>query len=129
MVMLSLAAWKDALHKTAAQRLTRTQARAADAWWRINEKPTSVTLKRNGVLQPAQTVRIDVNSSASPAESAAGMSAARKLTIFGVRGHATIADTDIRKGDRVVLGTSEYTVLSINEQNGGEVQAYAESIS
>lgn len=127
--MLRLSAWKDALHKTAGQRLTRTQARAADAWWRISEKPTSVTLKRNGVLLAAQTMRVDVNSSASPAESAAGMGAARKLTIFGVRGHSSIADTDIRKGDTVVLGTSEYTVVSINEQNSGEVQAYCEAVS
>lgn len=134
--MFSLSNWLAGTNKTAGQRTLRVQRHAAAAWKRINDKPAldsegnvGIRLKRDGVMLAAQVVRIDVDSSSSPASSEAGMGAARKLTIFGVRGHATVADTDVLKGDRVVIGPVEYTVMSVNEQLIGEVQAYAEAIS
>lgn len=133
--MFSLSNWLAGTNKTAAQRTLRVQRHAAAAWQHINDKPAldndgnvGLRFKRNGVLLAAQTVRIDVNSSASPAESEAGMGAARKLTILGVKGHATVADTDVKKGDRVVLGVTEYTVMSVNDQQVGQIEAYAEAV-
>ena len=48
-----------------------------------------------------------------------------EVTLFGVQGHATVADTDIRTGDRFVLDNTEYEVSHVVKTTG-EVQAHAE---
>lgn len=97
--------------------------RAAAAWNRINDKPTSVVFKNAaGTLQAAQTVRIEYDNSTSESESAAGQTAVRKLVVFGIRGHATLTNTDIREGYRFVHDSDEYrcvsTILTIGEIQG-----------
>ena len=49
----------------------------------------------------------------------------QQAVVFGVRGHPMIADTDIRRGDRFVVGATEYEVLGVSEA-AGEVQAVCE---
>lgn len=114
---------------TESSNTLRAQRWAARAWQRIQRKPSSVALKRAGTTLAAQTVRIDVDSSASEATDASGRGAVRKLTILGLRGHATLANTNIRKGDRVVIDGAEYVVMSVNTQILGEIQAQAEAVS
>lgn len=97
--------------------------RAAAAWNRINDKPSSVAFKNAaGTIQAAQTVRIEYDNSVSESESVAGQTAVRKLVVFGVRGHGTVANTDIREGYRFVYDGDEYkcvsTILTIGEIQG-----------
>lgn len=102
--------------------------RSAAAWKRINDKPTSVAFKTtNGTVLSAQTVRLEWDSNASESESPAGVTAVRKLIIFGVRDHATVANTNVGEGYRFVYSGDEYrvidTLLTI-----GEIQAFCEVV-
>lgn len=111
---------------TPAPSLTASR-RAALAWRRIQEKPTSVSFRtRTGVLAP-QSVRLESDSQTRPAQSAAGLAPARRVVIFGVRDHDTVSDTDIAEGYRFVYLDDEYTVLDVI-LTLGEVQGMAEAI-
>lgn len=105
------------------------QIKAARAWGRIQRKPSSVAFLRGNTTLSAQTVRIDADSGSSNNVDISGPGTIRKLTILGVRDHATLPSTDIRKGDRVIIGGTEYTVRNLNTQVVGEVQAYCEAVS
>lgn len=110
----------------AGQAISVTE-RAALAWRRIQDKPTTVVFRTAaGATLGAQTVRVESDSNASPAESAAGMAPRRKAVIFGIRGHATLPDTDIAEGYRFILGADEYRVMDLI-LTLGEVQGLAEA--
>lgn len=100
--------------------------RAADAWRRIQDKPTSIVLKRSTTLLDAQTVRIEFSSGATEQQTANSVPGFLNVTIFGVKDHPTISDTDIQRGDRVVLGNTEYEVVGVIASIG-EVQAFCEA--
>lgn len=101
--------------------------RAARAWKRITDKPTIVTFRNAaGVLQATQTVRVEYDNGASRTTSAAGQAAMRGLTVFGVRDHPTIADTNVGEGYRFVATGDQYTCIDIIVTIG-EVQAIFEA--
>lgn len=121
--MLNFSSWLTEGGDLAGNPTNTVQQRAALAWRRINDKPTSVTFRTAaGASIAAQTVRIEYASSAAIDESAAGATPVMRVIIFGVRGHATIANTDIKEGYRVVVGTDEYrcvdVILTIGEIQG-----------
>lgn len=128
--MFSLSSWLGGTQKTAAQRAAREQRRAAHADNRINDKwevTTTVAFKNAaGTILAAQEVRIESDNSATPSESAAGAAPKRKVIVYGVRDHATIADTDIKEGYRFVLHNDEYRVVDII-LTLGEIQGIAEA--
>ena len=100
--------------------------RATLAWNRISQKPSSITFKKpNGTTLAAQTVRVEVNNNASMAMELNTGGPVRGLVIFGIRGHATLTDSDIREGYRFIYDNDEYriidTILTL-----GEIQANAE---
>ena len=102
--------------------------RAAAAWARINDKPTSVTFRKpDGTDLDAQTVRLEYDSRVSESESPAGQTPVRKLIIFGVKDHDTVTDTDIGEGYRFNYQSDAYRVVDII-YTIGEVQAVAEAI-
>lgn|SRR5690606_19675754 len=104
-------------------------ARAALAWRRIKDRPTSVAFKKpSGTVLDAQTVRIEPLINAHLAQSAAGTAVVRRCIVFGVRNHATVADTDVARGYRFVSGADEYRVIDVITMPG-EVQALAEAVS
>lgn len=107
---------------------TETEAqRAARAWRRINDKPTSVVFRKpDGTTLAAQTVRLESDNSASLSESEAGAAPRRKLIIFGVHNHATVTDTNIAEGYRFVSGNDLYRVVDVIDTLG-ERQGVAES--
>jgi len=107
---------------------TETEAeRAAMAWRRINDKPTSVAFKTpNDVTLAAQTVRLESDNRSSLSESEAGRAPVRKLIVFGVRNHDTIADTVMAEGYRFVSGNDEYVIRDIITTLG-EIQGIAEA--
>jgi len=105
----------------------RMSNRAHDAWRRISEKPSSVVLKRGATLLPAQTVRVEANSLPSEVEGPAGISSIMRVTLFGVRGHESVADTNIQRGDVFGLNGTRYRVVHVIHQTG-EVQASCEAM-
>jgi hypothetical protein len=104
-------------------------ARAVDAWRRIQDKPTSITvLRTSGDLDP-QTVRLELPTSSQDQLGQGGRTAGRSAVVLGVKNHpdSDVADTDIQKGDRFLVAAegAEYKVLDIVFY-AGQVQAFAE---
>lgn len=107
---------------------TQVQQRAALAWRRIQDKPSSIVFRKpNGVTLAAQTVRVEPGDGVGRAESPAGSAPVLSAVIFGIRGHATLANTDIGEGYRFVLAGAEYTVIGVT-LTLGEVQATAQAV-
>lgn len=108
----------------------REARRAKDAWKRIQRRPTEIVVYRDAQAQPAQTVRIELSTTTgSTAEimDASGASSRLAATVFGVKGHPDedVADTDIRRDDRFVVGVQWFRVMDVIQQIG-EVQALCE---
>lgn len=129
--------------------------RAALAWRRINDKPTSVAFRTPaGVTLAAQTVRLEYDTTAALENSAAGTAPRMPLIIFGVRNYGgssvgTITagmpiglllaltyaaavggvgvTTNMEEGYRFVHEDDEYTIRDIIETIG-ERQALAVAV-
>lgn len=107
--------------------------RAVDAWQRVQRDPTEITIVRHDTTLAAQTVRVVMGTETNEREGQVGATLRRMGVVFGVRGHATVADTDIRADDRFALnvGTDaaprwiQFTVLDV-DYRPGEVQARVE---
>jgi hypothetical protein len=98
-------------------------ARAVAAWNRINDKASSVVLYRGVTAQAAQTVRLEMDDTAKETGSAEPSGASvRELTVFGVKGHPTQADTSMMVGDRFTSGGVDYEIyevlLTVGEKQG-----------
>jgi hypothetical protein len=108
------------------------RAQALDAWRRIEDAPTAITIRRggDGEMLAAQTVRIEIGSSArEDRDLRRGLNVLpglQQAVVFGVRGHPTVSDTDIQRGDRFVVGATEFEVVGVVEA-AGEVQATCEA--
>lgn len=128
---IDLLAWMQGTLPTAAQRTAKAKRRAAHAWRRIHDKeepPTSITLRTAaGVDRAAQTVRIEVDNRASVIGSAAGSVPKMGLIVYGVRNHATLADTIMAEGDRFVLNGDSYRIEDVID-NPGDRQGTAVKI-
>lgn len=106
--MVTLSAW---LGDTTA--IPETE-RAALAWRRINDKPSTITLRTaTGSSRAAQVVRVESDNSASLSESAAGAAPKRKIVVFGVRGHPTVIDTAMAEGDTFADTNDMYRCVDI----------------
>lgn len=105
------------------------ETRAASAWNRIQDKPTSIVIRRAKVSAlAAQTVRIEVAPSASEAafeNAQMGATGQQSVTVFGVIGHPTVADTDIKRDDRFTYANKEYTIVGIATYPG-EIQGFGQ---
>lgn len=120
--MLSYSNWVTGTLTTANQRTTRAQQRAADAWQRIQDKPTTVTLKTAaGVARAAQTVRLEWDNRSGTAESDAGTTPRMNVIVYGIRDHATLSDTAMAEGDRFVYLGDAYVIEDVILQQG-EIQ-------
>lgn len=121
-IMLSYSNWLSGTLTTAQQRTERAQERAADAWKRINEKPSTITLRTAaGVNRASQVMRLEVDNRASVGESAAGVTPRMNVILYGIRGHATLADTVMAEGDRFVYAGDQYAIQDVILQTG-EIQ-------
>lgn len=124
---ISVSSWLNDTGDLAAIPTALVEDRAALAWRRINDKPTSVVFKTPaGATLSAQTVRIEPDNQADMAASEAGMGQVRKIVIFGVRDHATVTDTDIDDGYRFNYQGDEYRCVGILTTIG-EIQGYFEA--
>lgn len=107
---------------------TRAEARAALAWKRINDKPTSVVFTTGaGAVLSAQIVRLEYDDGVSEAQSVTGPTPVRRLVIFGIKDHATEPDTVVDEGYRLWADGDEYTCIDVI-YSIGEVQAIFEAV-
>lgn len=106
------------------------RARAAEAWARISERPTTITIRRGAETLEPQTVRVEFGDSArEDLDVRRGlnvMPGVQRAVVFGVRNHPTVADSDIQRGDRFVVGATEFEVMAVIPAPG-EVQAICEA--
>lgn len=103
--------------------------RAIAAWSRIQRDAVSVVLVRGGVNLTAQTVRVVVDTGrAQVSEDGMTTAATRTATLFGVRNHPTVANTDVQRGDLLRLSDGLYKVVAVTHRIG-EVQATCEAQS
>ena len=108
-----------------AKRITQ---RAQDAARRISEKPTSVVFKAGAgataPARPAQVVRLEVDNRATIMTSTAGSAPRMGLIVYGVRGHPSIPDTDMKEHYAFKYAGDDYTIVDIILQLG-EIQGIA----
>ena len=106
------------------------RARAVEAWERIGEKATAITIRRGGETLDTQTVRIEMSDGGrEDLDLRRGLNVTpgvQRVVVFGVRQHPTVADTDIQRGDRFVVGVTEFEVIGVIAVVG-EVQAICEA--
>lgn len=103
--------------------------RAVEAWSRIQDHPTVIEIHRgNGSPLAPQTVRIEENLRVREDEKQSATTGMSISVVFGVRGHPTVADTDIQARDTFYIEATKgtYQVLSIILADG-EVQAVCEA--
>lgn len=106
--------------------VTSAQSRAELAWRRISDRPTSITIHRRGSTLVAQTVRLEWDNTASFNQGQVVVRGVQRVTVFGIKDHATLSDTDIEKSDQFAIGSVKYDVISVMLPPG-EVQAVCEA--
>lgn len=105
------------------------EERAHDTARIIADDPSSITVFRGGVAQTAQTVRVNMlNPSSSNRERLGEVGSAGTLQaqIMGYKGHPTITDTDLQRGDQFKLGDVLYRVTMIYPELDDRLIAFAE---
>lgn len=101
--------------------------RAIAAWDRIQRRPTTLTLRRNGVFIPAQQVRVEYATTSREVSGDAVTAYRRPVWVFGVKDHPSVTDTNIQVGDEfgieIVSGQPERFRVQDIVRTSGEVQA------
>jgi hypothetical protein len=116
---VSFSSWLGASSSLDTSPANDATERAALAWRRIQHKPSSVAFRTNaGATIAAQTVRVEYDNVASPSTGNAGNAGRRGMVVFGIRGHATLADTDIKDGYRFSLGNDEFRCTAVIDTIG-----------
>lgn len=125
--MINFDAWLGTAGSPIVQPIPATD-RAALAWSRILDRPTSIVLRTAaGVNRAAQTVRIESDNRSSLANSAAGSAPRMAVIVYGIRNHATLTDTAMAEGDRFVLNSDSYRIEDVILQIG-ELQGVAVAV-
>jgi hypothetical protein len=102
---------------------------AVDQWNHIQRHRKSIALKRGTNTLDAQTVSVQPGNEERQVELASGKSMTiRDIVIFGVYGHPTVANTDIRKDDQFAYLGRLYKVTDVIVSEGS-LQAWAEAIA
>jgi hypothetical protein len=101
---------------------------ASDQWRLIQANPKSIVLKRGTTTLAAQTVSIQPGNEEHQTEVNGVSMTVRDIVIFGVSGHPSVADTDIKKGDQFSYLGRLYKVTDVIV-NVGSKQAWAEAVS
>ena len=92
----------------------------------VADKSTSITVLRGSSTLSAQTVRIeDLGGRGRQVQIEAGVMAQADMLILGYKGHPTLADTNLQRGDRFVAGGVAYEVIVVTPGLVNQFQAYA----
>jgi hypothetical protein len=87
---------------------------AVDTAQVIADKTTSIVVRRNGADLAAQIVRIEELGGPGETRGQNATVANAGVLIVGYRGHPTIADTDLKRGDRFYL-TADSTMYTVTQ--------------
>lgn len=98
---------------------------AVDTARLIQDKPTSITVVRAGTEQSAQTVRVESLNTPRSYESEAGQTGQADALVLGYKGHPSITDTDLQRGDRFAVDGQGYEVVMVAPGFTDSLQAYA----
>jgi hypothetical protein len=104
------------------------QIRAQIQQSRIEDKAILVSFLRDGIYLPEQQVRIEYDNSVTKADSELGSVGMRKVILFGVKGHPTVDDLDVRVWDTFRMDEVEYTVVQVNRTLIGQIQVHCEGV-
>jgi hypothetical protein len=107
------------------------EERAHDTARIIADKPSVITVIRAGIAQTAQTVRVDLSRRSGnryEMRNDTGSVGSMTTQIIGYKGHPTITDTDLQRGDQFYLGTALYRVTMVYPDLGDRLLAFAEVI-
>lgn len=110
--------------------LAFVQRRGDLVWQRICERPTEITVIRSKTetLAP-QTVRIEYSTAEREVRGDSGaVGMFQDCIVFGVYGHETIPDTNLRRSDRFSLNGQVFRIDSLVYVPGG-IQAKGVAIS
>jgi hypothetical protein len=106
----------------------KSRERSALTWKHILDKPTDIVIQRDDVFLASQKVRIEGYLQVrNPGQMQfTNMETyTRIMTIFGIRDHPTIPDTDIQVGDRFGVNGEIFNVIEVTP-HAGEYQIQAE---
>lgn len=87
-------------------------------------KPTSITVRRGASTLPAQTVRLETLASQRVMQTEGGVTHLIDAMALGYKGHPTIADTDLRPGDRFAAGGVAYEAVIVMPAHTDNLQVY-----
>jgi hypothetical protein len=107
------------------------EERAHDTARIIADKPSVITVIRAGVAQDAQTVRVDLSKRSGnryEMRNDTGSVGSMTTQIIGYKGHPTITDTDLQRGDQFYLGTALYRVTMVYPDFTDRLLAFAEVV-
>lgn len=96
----------------------------------IQDKPTTITIRRRGVAQAAQVVRLDTFQSAKEADilQSGGLVSNQWMILLGYKGHPVIADTDIESGDTFNANGYIYRVIKVEANIPNRLLAFLEEV-
>jgi hypothetical protein len=87
--------------------------RAGDTARTVSDKTASIIITRAGAQLDAQTVRLEPTGGAGESGGPAGTVSNAGILVTGYKDHATITDTNIRRGDRFFYDGQMYTVTQV----------------
>lgn len=122
--MASLSDWRNAGQSPV------DESRFADHAWRlIQRKPDSIIIRRGATVLAAQTVAVEMSNAQVEREGQGdSLIALRDAVVFGIRNHATLPDTDIKRDDLFEHDGQDYRVMDLVLTMGG-IQAHCEVIA
>lgn len=103
-------------------------SQSVDAALIISDATTSITVKRGASTLSAQTVRVEDQSGKGRTWTSAGVVYEIDALIIGYRNHPSIADTDLRPGDRFAVEGALYEIVGLVPGNPQSLQAYARTV-
>jgi hypothetical protein len=102
--------------------------KAYDTARRIAEQPTSIVVRRAGVNQTAQTVRLEPLSPRTDVSSPAGnLGQKQDMLVLGYRGHPTLSNTVLYRGDRFFHAGQMFEIKDVVNDVPGRLLAVAEA--
>lgn len=101
--------------------------RTEDTAARIAAQPVSIVVIRDGAKLTAQTVRVEPYSWLAQKRGENATVADAAVLITGYKDHPTTADTDLRRGDRMMVEGQMVTVTAVMVGIPGRLVAVAEA--
>jgi len=101
--------------------------RTEDTAARIAAQPVSIVVIRDGATLAAQTVRVEPYGWPGQQRGENATTANAGVIVTGYKDHATIADTDLQRGDRFMVEGQMVTVTALLVIVPGRLVAVAEA--